>query len=100
MVLLTCTDYDWVQNFRMSKVTFQYLCTELRPVIQRKDTCLRRAITVEHRVAITLWCLATPAEYRTIAHLFGIGRSTVCEIVHETVAANSCNSPKAEGAVH
>ena len=45
---------------------------------------LRRALSVERRVAVTLWCLATPSEYRTIAHLFGIARSTVCEIVHET----------------
>ena len=71
----------------MSKVTFQYLCTQLRPLIERRDTWMRRAITVEHRIAITLWCLATPAEYRTIAHLFGIARSTVCEIVHDTVNA-------------
>lgn len=74
----------------MGKATFQYLCTQLRPLIERKDTRLRHAITVEHRVAITLWCLATPAEYRTIAHLFGIARSTVCEIVHETVDAIVC----------
>ena len=33
---------------------------------------------------MTLWCLATPCEYRTISHLFGIVRSTVCEIVQET----------------
>ena len=77
MVLRTFTDYDWVQNFRMRKVTYQHLCFQLRPLIERKDTKLRRAITVEHRVAITLWCLATPCEYRTISHLFGIGRSTV-----------------------
>ena len=86
-MLRTFTDYDWLENFRMSRATFQYLCTQLRPAIERRDTRLRRAITVEHRVAITLWCLATPAEYRTIAHLFGIARSTVCEITHETVDA-------------
>ena len=48
---------------------------------------MRSAITVEHRVAITLWCLATCSEYRTIGHLFGVGRSTVCMIVHDTCAA-------------
>lgn len=71
----------------MSKATFQYLCSQLRTEIAKKDTRLRKAITVEHRVAVTLWCLATPTEYCTIAHLFGIARSTVCEIVHETVEA-------------
>ena len=42
---------------------------------------------MQQRVAITLWCLATPTEYRTIAHLFGVARSTVCEIVHKTCSA-------------
>ena len=45
---------------------------------------MQKAIAVEQRVAMTLWFLATPCEYRTIAHLFGIARSTVCEIVQET----------------
>ena len=48
---------------------------------------MRHSVSVEKRVAITLWCLATPAEYRTVAHLFGVARSTVCEIVHETCNA-------------
>ena len=86
-MLLTFTDYDWVQNFCMKKATFDYLCSQLQPLIERQDTHLRRPITVKHRVAITLWCLATAVEYRTISHLFGIGRSTVCEIVHDTVRA-------------
>lgn len=42
---------------------------------------------MEHRVAITLWCLATCCEYRTIAHLFGVARCTVCVIVHDTCKA-------------
>ena len=86
-MLLTFSDYDWLQNFCMRKVTFEYLCTQLQPLIERRDTHLRCAITVKHHLAITLWFLATPAEYRTIANLFGVGRSTVCEIVHETVDA-------------
>ena len=64
----------------MSKQTFQYLCDQLRPKIFRENTHYRLAISVEKRVAIALWCLATPAEYRTIAHLFGVARCTVCII--------------------
>ena len=63
--------------------SFYYLCDKLRPATARQDTKLRRAISVEKRVAITLWCLATCTEYRTIAHLFGVSRSTVCVIVHD-----------------
>lgn len=48
---------------------------------------MRKAISVKKRLAITLWCLATPVEYRTIAHLFGVSRSSVCEIVQETCLA-------------
>ena len=37
------------------------------------------------RVAITIWKLATPCEFHTIGHLFGVGLSTACKIVHEVV---------------
>ena len=71
----------------MSKDTFVYLCAQLSPALRCSNTVMRKAISVEQRVALTLWCLATPAEYRTIAHLFGVARSTVCETVHETCQA-------------
>ena len=71
----------------MQQSTFSYLCEKLRPAIIRQNTHLRKAISVEQRVAITLWCLATPCEYRTVAHLFGVARSTVCTIVHYTCLA-------------
>ena len=84
IVLETFGPVEWIENFRMSRETFGYLCDKLRPSISRQTTKLRRAVSTEKRVAITLWCLATPSEYRTIAHLFGVGRSTVCTVVQET----------------
>ena len=39
------------------------------------------------RVAVTIWKIATNAEYRTLAALFGLGRSTVGKIVIETCDA-------------
>ena len=60
------------------------LAMPMAPMLRRSDTVLRKALYVERRVAVTLWCLVTTTEYWTIAYLFGITCSTVCEIVHET----------------
>ena len=49
-----------------------------------QDTNLRAAISVEAQVAVTIWRLATNVEYKTLSELFGIGKSTVGEIVIET----------------
>ena len=38
-------------------------------------------------MAVTIWKLATTIEYRTLSVLFGLGRSTVGQIVIETCAA-------------
>ena len=61
-----------------------HLCEQLRQNIEPQTTNMRTSVCLEERVAVTLWCLATTAEYRTIAHLFGIGISTVCSIVQTT----------------
>jgi len=66
---------------RMSRNTFNIVCDDLRPHIERQNTRFREPVSVEARVAITIWRLATNVEYRTIAELFGLGRSTVGEIV-------------------
>ena len=64
--------------------TFLTVCNRLRPHIERQATNFREPISVEVRVAVTVWRLATNTEYRTISALFGLGRSTVGEIVLET----------------
>ena len=81
--MYTFAPHDWLQNFRMSQETFTYLCNQLRPRIMRRNSRFHTAISVEQSVAITIWCLATPCEYRTIGHLFGVARSTICVVVHE-----------------
>ena len=48
---------------------------------------MRRQLSVQRRIAMCLWCLATPIEYCTTAHLLGIGQSTVCNIVHDICRA-------------
>ena len=67
--------------------TFVYLCNELRVDIAKRDTDMRTCITVEKRVAIALWFLATNSDYRTIGHLFGISKSSVCKIRQEVCRA-------------
>ena len=78
---------DWRENFRISKASFDYLCHNLKPLIEKANTSMRRPVSVERRVAVTLWILATPSECRSVSHLFGLARCTVCLIVHETCKA-------------
>ena len=80
-------EWWWKENLCMNRDTFAILCNELRPFLQRQTTCLREPISVEKRVAVTLWKLATNVEYRTLSNLFGIGKSTVSSIVVETTKA-------------
>ena len=75
------TDNDWVANLRMSQVTFEKLCEELAPFVERRGTNYLKAISVRERVAITLYRLADTASYRAVSNLFGVGKSTACQIV-------------------
>ena len=77
------SDNDWIEKFRMSKDSFEYLCAELSPHIAKRNTNFRKAIAVRHRVAIALYWLADSSRYRTIGNLFGVGKSTVCSIVKQ-----------------
>jgi hypothetical protein len=80
-------DKLWLDNFRMSKATFDFLCKELFHRLHYRDTKFRKAITVEKRVAICLWHLATGEDCRSIGWRFGVGKSTACEIVNEVCRA-------------
>ena len=65
------TVQDWSNakfkvNFRVSRPTFAYLVSELKPTLERRDF-LRFSILLMKRIAITPWRLSTNIEYRTIS---------------------------------
>ena len=55
----------------------------MRPMLCKQDTNCRPAIPVEKKLAIALWRLSTNCEYRTVGHLFGIGKSTAHKVTRE-----------------
>ena len=77
---------EWKRNFRVSRTTFQFLCLELTPYLQ-KSNVVRTPLSVEKKVALTLWRLGTNVEYRSLSHLFGVGLSTVCVVVSDVCSA-------------
>ncbi|XP_028405241.1 putative nuclease HARBI1 [Dendronephthya gigantea] len=78
---------EWYANFRVSKDTFYYILSEIVDDITRKDTKLRKAISPEKRVAITLYYIGSTSEYRTIANLFGVSTAFVCLCVKDVCTA-------------
>ncbi|XP_065654502.1 uncharacterized protein LOC136081138 [Hydra vulgaris] len=73
---------DWIKNIRMSKAAFNYLCKEVSPFMPIQGTNFRKSLPLEMKLAVTLYFLSGSADYRTIANLFGLGKSTVCTIAH------------------
>ncbi|XP_077319420.1 uncharacterized protein LOC143941255 [Lithobates pipiens] len=67
----------------MSEETFSYLCANLHPAMEKQNTTFRACLPVRKRVAIALWKLATNSEYRSIGHLFGVSKSSVCRCVQD-----------------
>ncbi|CAM4542412.1 unnamed protein product [Lepidochelys kempii] len=71
----------------MRKGTFMELCDLLSPALKHKNTKMRVALTVEKRVAIALWKLATPDSYWSVGHQFGVSKSTVGAAVMQVANA-------------
>lgn len=73
------TPFDWLATFRMSEETFIELCDIIRSELEPKPLFLisRQPLSVEKQVAITLYKLASCAEYRVIGDVMGVHKSTV-----------------------
>lgn len=81
------SDAEWLENMRMPRSTFELICEELSDTLHKETTKMRSPIPVTKRVALTLWKLATNADYRTIEGIFGVAKSTICKILREVCEA-------------
>ena len=70
-------DHLWRENFRVTKVTFEYICQLVRPALRRQDTEMRDAIPVEKRVGAYLWRLATGECYRSCGLMIRLSKSAM-----------------------
>lgn len=89
IVLNHYTDMEWLESFRMSKMSFLKLCDlledELRPKMQHLKA--REPISVKKQVAIAIYKLASCSEYRVVGNVFGIHKSTVKKYLYRVVQA-------------
>ncbi|XP_046856137.1 protein ALP1-like [Xenia sp. Carnegie-2017] len=88
-------DELWYANFRVTKSTFEFILNRVRQEIDRKITPMRTPVSAKRRLAITLYYLSCTAEYRTVANLFGVSRSLVCQCIKEVSCAIIKHFPKA-----
>ena len=73
----------WKNEFRMLTSTFDFIVNLVEADMKKEDTYFRKTISIQKRVACALWRLSTGNLYRFISKVFGVGRSTVSQIVKE-----------------
>lgn len=76
------SEFFFKENLRLSRSAFHKLCEKLQN-LKKENTRFRESISLEKRVAVALYALGSSAEYRTVANVFGIGRSTVGKLLIE-----------------
>lgn len=77
---------EWIENFRVSKSIFTFICNSLHHELKKYDKA-KRSLPTEKIVAVALYKLASCCEYRTVGSRFGIHKSTVHNCVYEFVRA-------------
>ncbi|XP_052276849.1 putative nuclease HARBI1 isoform X2 [Dreissena polymorpha] len=73
------SDMEFKSHFRMQRSTFEALCREVAPSMQRE-----RSMTVNTRLLATIWMLSNKECYRSVADRFGISKGTLHLTVIQT----------------
>ncbi|XP_074833153.1 lathosterol oxidase isoform X1 [Carettochelys insculpta] len=77
---------EWLWNSCMSTHTFE-ICHWLAPALRHQDTCMGPALTLEKRVAIAIWKLATPDSYCSMGQQFRVDKATIGAVLREVIKA-------------
>ncbi len=80
-------EFEWKENFRMSKDSLVALSEELRPHIEGKTTNMRSPVGVLKKVACTLYYLSNEGRLQKTADALGLSRPTVSVILRQTCKA-------------
>lgn len=85
---LKAEDPKMYKNFvRLSAEDFHFLLEKVSPIIQKQDTTMRKAISAQERLLLTLRYLATGDSYRSLMFLFRIPANTISTIIPEVCDA-------------
>nr|XP_022907301.1 protein ALP1-like [Onthophagus taurus] len=78
---------DFINYLRMDYPTFAQLLSEITPLIERKDTLMRDAVTPEERLIATLRFLATGRSFEDLKFSYVISTQLLGRIIPETCRA-------------
>ncbi|BBN02294.1 nuclease HARBI1 [Marchantia polymorpha subsp. ruderalis] len=80
-------DDRWLEALHMRRRTFLWVANSLEVHVRKQDTKWRPSIPVTVRVGATIYRLVKGADYYEVADKFGIGESSVHEIIGDCVPA-------------
>lgn len=79
---LRTEDENCYKNFiRMNAEDFDYLVEKITPLIKKRDTNWRQAISPAMRLCVTLRFLATGESFTDLTYFFRMGLSTIASIL-------------------
>lgn len=78
---------EFQRHFRVSPEQFDILLAKVAPAIRKKDTHMRKSVSAETRLAITLRFLSSGDSFRSLMLLFRVAHNTISCIVSTTCKA-------------